>query len=129
MVHIDENFVTRPLSRGLDFKELFQEAISARAGLSLVETADTSSEWIPSLLAEALAEADPKGRGVDVRTVQNWFQDNDKGISSENIICLARVFGRGDPDAIAMWRTELRAANKLLASKRRASRRSTRSTT
>ena len=129
MVHIDENLVTRPLSRGLDFKELFQEAVSARAGLSLVEAADTSSEWTPSLLAEALAEADPKGRGVDVRTVQNWFQDNDKGISSENIICLARVFGRGDPDAIAMWRTELRAANKLLASKRRARRKSTRSTT
>lgn len=129
MVHIDENFVTRPLSRSLDFKELFQEAISARAGLTLAGTADTSSEWTPSLLAAALAEADPKGRGVDVRTVQNWFQDNDKGISSENIICLARVFGRGDPDAIAMWRTELRAANKLLASKRRARRKSTRSTT
>ncbi|MEP4627173.1 MAG: hypothetical protein ABJR46_16255 [Tateyamaria sp.] len=129
MVHIDENFVTRPLSRGLDFKELFQDAISARAGLTLGGTVDTSSEWTPSLLAEALAEADPKGRGVDVRTVQNWFQDNDRGISSENIVCLARVFGRGDPDAIAMWRTELRAGNKLLASKRRARRKSTRSTT
>lgn len=119
MVHIDENFVARPLRSNLDFKELFQEALSARAGLSSIATADRSTEWTPSLLAEAIAVADPKGRGVDVRTVQNWFQDNDRGISSENIICLARVFGAGDPDAILCWRTELRAANKRLASQRR----------
>jgi len=57
-----------------------------------------------------------------------WFQDNDKGISSENIICLARVFGMGDPDAVAAWRTELRAANKRLVSKRRERRDSKRTT-
>lgn len=122
MVHIDKNCVTRPLSGDLDFKELFQEAISARAGLSFVKTADTNTEWTPNLLAEAILAVDPNGRGVDVRTVQNWFQDNDKGISSENIVCLARVFGMGDPDAIAAWRKELRAANKRLASKRKARR-------
>ncbi|KRS10630.1 MAG: hypothetical protein RIE24_16710 [Silicimonas sp.] len=122
MVHIDENFVTRPLGRALDFKELFQAAISARAGLSPSRPGETSPEWTPSKLADAILEADPEGRGVDVRTVQNWFQDNDRGISSENIACLARVFGKGDPDAVAAWRTELRAANKRLASKRRARR-------
>ena len=124
MIHIDENFVTWPVNGDLDFKELFQEAISARAGLSLVKPADKSSEWTPSLLAEALSLADPRGHGVDVRTVQNWFQDNDKGISSENIMCLARVFGSGDPNAVAAWRTELRAANKRLVSKRRKGRKS-----
>ena len=122
MVHIDKNCVTKPPSGGLDFKELFQEAISARAGLSFVKTADTNTEWTPNLLAEAILAVDPNGRGVDVRTVQNWFQDNDKGISSENIVCLARVFGMGDPDAITAWRKELRAANKRLASKRKARR-------
>lgn len=121
-VHVDENLVTRPLSGDLDFKELFQEAISARAGLSFVETVDANSDWTPSLLAEAILAADPRGRGVDVRTVQNWFQDNDKGISSENIVCLACVFGAGDPNAIVAWRKELRAANKRLASKRRSRR-------
>ena len=124
MVHIDKSCVTRPLSGDLDFKELFQEAISARAGLSFVKTADTNSEWTPNLLAEAILAVDPNGRGVDVRTVQNWFQDNDKGISSENIVCLARVFGMGDPDATAAWRKELRAANKRLASIRKARRES-----
>ncbi len=124
MVHIDENFVARPLRGDLDFKELFQEAIAARAGLSGVSSDETSSGWTPSTLADAMLEADPQGRGVDVRTVQNWFQDNDRGISSENIVCLARVFGMGDPDAIAAWRTELRAANKRLASKRRVRRKS-----
>lgn len=119
MVHIDENHVARPLSGDLDFKELFQEAISARVGLSMLKSGHSASDWTPGLLAEAIAQTDPKGREVDVRTVQNWFQDNDKGISSENIICLARVFGSGDPDAIAAWRTELRAANKRLASRRR----------
>ncbi|WP_341235557.1 hypothetical protein [uncultured Sulfitobacter sp.] len=119
MVHIDENHVARPVSGDLDFKELFQEAISVGAGLSSLKSADKTAEWTPSLLVEALAQTDPKGREVDLRTVQNWFQDNDKGISSENIVCLARVFGSGDPDAIAAWRTELRAANKRLASRRR----------
>ena len=122
MVHIDKSCVTRPLSGDLDFKELFHEAVSARAGLPFVKGADTSSEWTPTLLAEAILAVDPNGRGVDVRTVQNWFQDNDKGISSENIVCLARVFGMGDPDAIAAWRKELRSANKRLASKRKARR-------
>ncbi len=124
MVHIDENFVARPLRGDLEFKELFQEAIAARAGLSGVSSDETSSGWTPSLLADAILDADPKGRGVDVRTVQNWFQDNDRGISSENIVCLARVFGMGDPAAIAAWRTELRSANKRLASKRRTRRKS-----
>ena len=119
MVHIDENFVARPTRGDLDFKELFQEAIAARAGLTTESSEKTSSGWTPSTLADAIIEADPQGRGVDVRTVQNWFQDNDRGISSENIDCLARVFGMGDPDAIALWRRELSAANKRLASKRR----------
>ena len=119
MVHIDENFVARPTRGDLDFKELFQEAIAARAGLTTESSEKTSSGWTPSTLADAIIEADPQGRGVDVRTVQNWFQDNDRGISSENIDCLARVFGMGDPDAIASWRRELSAANKRLASKRR----------
>ena len=122
MVHIDENFVTRPVGSALDFKELFQAAVSARAGLSPAKPGETRLEWTPSKLADAILEADPEGRGVDVRTVQNWFQDNDRGISSENIACLARVFGKGDPDAVAAWRTELRTANKRLASKRRARR-------
>lgn len=122
MAHIDQNGVTRPPSGDFDFKELFQAAISARAGLSIVRAADTNSEWTPNLLAEAILAVDPNGRGVDVRTVQNWFQDNDKGISSENIVCLARVFGNGDPDAIAAWRKELRSASKRLASKRKARR-------
>jgi hypothetical protein len=122
MAHIDKNCVTRPPSGDFDFKELFQVAISARAGLSIARTADTNSEWTPNLLAEAILAVDPNGRGVDVRTVQNWFQDNDKGISSENIVCLARVFGNGDPDAIAAWRKELRSASKRLASKRKARR-------
>lgn len=126
MVHIDENFVARPTRGNLDFKELFQEAIAARAGLTTGSSDKTSSGWTPSTLADAIVEADPQGRGVDVRTVQIWFQDNDRGISSENIDCLARVFGRGDPDAIASWRKELRAASKRLSSKRRARRESDR---
>ena len=122
MVHIDENFVARPTRGDLDFKELFQEAIAARAGLTTESSEKTNSGWTPSTLADAIIEADPQGRGVDVRTVQNWFQDNDRGISSGNIDCLARVFGKGDPDAIASWRRELKAANKRLSSKRRARR-------
>lgn len=57
--------------------------------------------------------------GVDLRTVQLWFQENDKGISTANIRWLARVFGCDDPVATSEWQVELSAAQSRLTAKRR----------
>ena len=57
-----------------------------------------------------------------MRTVQLWFQENDKGASPENIRWLARIFGCGDPDAASAWQMELLASQRRLARKRKAGR-------
>lgn len=75
--------------------------------------------WTPDLLAEAISEIDGNDAGVDLRTVQLWFQDNEKGISAENLRWLARVFGCDDPNAVSGWQAELSAAQALLTARRR----------
>ncbi|RWI31212.1 MAG: hypothetical protein EOQ93_32955, partial [Mesorhizobium sp.] len=52
-------------------------------------------------------------------TVQLWFQENEKGISTANIRWLARVFGCDDPVATREWQVELSAAQSRLTAKRR----------
>jgi hypothetical protein len=78
--------------------------------------------WTPELLAEAISQIDYNRTGVDLRTVQLWFQENDRGISAANIRWLARVFGCDDPVATSEWQIELSAAQSKLTSKRRESR-------
>ena len=78
--------------------------------------------WTPELLAEAVSQIDSNKVGVDLRTVQLWFQDNEKGISPANIEWLARVFGCGDHEATGDWRMELREAQSRFNARRRASR-------
>ncbi len=75
--------------------------------------------WTPELLAEAISQIDSNRIGVDLRTVQLWFQENDKGISTANIRWLARVFGCDDPVATSEWQMELSAAQSRLTAKRR----------
>ncbi len=75
--------------------------------------------WTPELLAEAISQIDSNRIGVDLRTVQLWFQENDKGISTANIRWLARIFGCDDPAATREWQIELSAAQSRLTAKRR----------
>lgn len=79
--------------------------------------------WTPELLAEAISRIDSNKIGVDLRTVQLWFQENDKGISAANIRWLARVFGCDDPIATGEWQVALSAAQSRLTAKRRESKR------
>ena len=81
--------------------------------------------WTPELLAEAISEIDSNRIGVDLRTVQLWFQENEKGISPGNIRWLARIFGCDDPIAISEWQMELSAAQSRLTAKRREGRKET----
>lgn len=102
-----------------DFKELFRKMATEGVGRPVDRDGFPVSQWTPELLAEAISAIDSNRAGVDSRTVQLWFQENDKGISADNIRWLARIFGCGDPDASGAWRVELSAANRRLAAKRK----------
>ena len=92
---------------------------SAGAGRPVDKDGFPVGQWTPELLADAISTIDTNRTGVDLRTVQLWFQENDKGISADNIRWLARIFGCGDPEASGAWQVELSAANRRLAAQRR----------
>lgn len=98
------------------------------AGRPLGRDGFPQGPWTPELLAEAISKIGPNRRGVDLRTVQLWFQENDKGISPSNIRWLARIFGCDDPEATSEWLIELGAAQSRLTAKRRNSKKTVRST-
>jgi hypothetical protein len=108
-----------PPNDGSDWKELFKKLAAVGAGRTLGEDGFPAGPWTPELLAEAISQIDSNRVGVDLRTVQLWFQDNDRGISAANIRWLARVFGCDDPEATAGWQVELSAAQARLQAKRR----------
>lgn len=114
-----------PPGDGADFKTLFQRVIASGAGRPVDREGFPVSQWTPELLAEAISNIDFNRAGVDLRTVQLWFQDNERGISADNIRWLSRILGCGDPDASGAWQVEISAANRRLATKRKMSARST----
>lgn len=112
----------RPPNDGSDFKELFRRAAAAGAGRAVTKDGFPAGPWTPELLAEAISEIDANRVGVDLRTVQLWFQENERGISPTNIRWLARVMGCDDPVATSEWQIELMAAQSRLTARRRAKR-------
>ena len=112
-------------ARGDDsnFKELFARLAAAGAGRPVDDEGFPEGPWTPDLLAAAISEMTANQGGVDLRTVQLWFQNNDKGISSENIRWLARIFGCDDPEAASELQAILSAAQARLAAERRENKR------
>lgn len=108
-----------PSGDGRDFKALFKHLAAAGAGRPVDESGFPQGPWTPDLLAEAISQIDANRAGVDLRTVQLWFQDNGKGISSENIRWLARIFGCDDPEATSAWQVELSGSQTRLIAQRR----------
>lgn len=108
-----------PPGDGSDFKELFKRLAAAGAGRPFGKDGFPVGPWTPELLAEAISQIDTNRIGVDLRTVQLWFQENEKGISTANIRWLARIFGCDDPVATSEWQMELSAAKSRLSAKRR----------
>lgn len=108
-----------PPKDGSDFKELFKQLAAVGAGRPVGTDGFPQGPWTPELLAEAITQIDSNRAGIDLRTVQLWFQDNDKGISPSNINWLARIFGCDDKEATSEWLLELSAAQSRLIAKRR----------
>lgn len=105
-----------------NFKQLFARLAAQGAGRPADRSGLPDGPWTPDTLAEAISSIDANREGIDLRTVQIWFQDNDNGINSANIRWLARIFGCGDADATSQWQVELRAAKDRLADERRTKR-------
>ncbi|WP_299820651.1 hypothetical protein [uncultured Jannaschia sp.] len=106
-----------------DFKALFKRTVSAGAGRPVDSEGFPQGSWTPDALAEAISQLEANRAGIELRTVQLWFQDNEKGISADNIRWLARVFGCDDPEATSAWQAELSASQARLTAKRRQMRR------
>ncbi len=92
---------------------------AAGAGRPTDKDGFPAGPWTPELLAEAISQIEGNRAGVDLRTVQLWFQENDKGISTTNIRWLARILGCDDPVATGEWQVELSSAQSRLTAKRR----------
>lgn len=112
-------FYVPPVDDGRDFKELIKHLAAVGAGRPVDNIGHPQGQWTPELLTQAICAIDANFKGIELRTVQHWFQDNDKGISSDNIRWLARIFGCDDPDAAGAWRIQLTAANGRLTAKRK----------
>ncbi|WP_040175336.1 RcgA family putative transporter [Phaeobacter piscinae] len=116
-------FFVAPQHDGGDFKAVFKRLATAGAGRPVDKDGFAEGPWTPDLLADAISRLDGNEKGVDLRTVQLWFQDNEKGPNPDNIRWLARVFGCDDQVATSGWQSVLSAAQSELIAKRRAKRR------
>lgn len=116
-------FFLPPPKDGSDLKDLFKQLVAAGAGRPLGSDGFPSGPWTPELLSEAISQIDSNHAGVDLRTTQLWFQENERGISAGNIRWLARVFGCDDPEATSEWQVELSTARARLSAKRREAKR------
>lgn len=115
----NDKFFLPPPQDGSDFKELFARMAAAGAGRPADKDGFPVGPWTPELLAEAISQIEGNRAGVDLRTVQLWFQENDRGISTTNIRWLARILGCDDPVATSDWQVELSSAHSRLTAKRR----------
>lgn len=112
-------YFVAPQKTDEDFKRLFARLASAGAGRPVDPHGFPDGPWTPETLANAISSIEANRNGIELRTVQVWFQDNNNGISSENLRWLARIFGCDDPEAASEWQTELSAARSRLDAKRR----------
>ncbi|MEL6465756.1 MAG: hypothetical protein AAFQ58_12385 [Pseudomonadota bacterium] len=115
-------FFVSPPEDSADFKQLFAQIAALGAGRPMEHDGFPPGPWTPDLMVEAITQVDPRGEGIDLRTVQLWFQDNDKGISAANIQLLARVLGCGDKKLTSAWQLQLTRSQRRLAARRKRSR-------
>ena len=116
---INGKFFHKPPKEDMNFKDLFFEMASAGAGRPADENGLPIGPWTAELLAEAISGLQANKAGIGLRTVQHWFQENDKAIRAENIRWLSLVFGCEDRQATIEWQKKLTAAKAKLLLERR----------
>lgn len=119
MIKNGKYFVS-PESDAADLKVVLKRLVAAGAGRAVDRDGFPAGPWTAELLADAISGLASSSDGIEVRTVQHWLQDNDRGIRAENIRLLARVFGCDDPRSTILWQKELGLAQERLVLKRRA---------
>ena len=107
-----------------NFKQVFARLVAAGAGRPVDPNGFPDGPWTPEKLADAITAIEGNEKGIELRAVQVWFQNNDNGISTENIRWLARIFGCHDPEETGRWQTELIVSKDRLTLERREKRRS-----
>lgn len=112
-------FFQSPPKSGETFKELFIHATTAGVGRPANKDGFPIGPWTPELLADAISQIDANRKGVDLRTVQLWFENNKRGIGPTNIRWLAIVFGCADPEGTSEWQVELSASQSRLKARRK----------
>lgn len=116
---VNGQYFVRPQRSSATFKELFARLAAEGVGRPVDQDGLPDGPWTPEKLADAISSIDANRDGIELRAVQVWFQDNDNGISNDNIRWLAKIFGCNDPEATSQWQAELAAAKERLARKRR----------
>ena len=101
------------------FKQVFARLAASGAGRPVDPNGFPDGPWTPEKLADAITAIEENVKGVELRAVQTWFQDNDNGISNDNIRWLARIFGCNDPEEASKWQAELMASKDRLTIQRR----------
>lgn len=114
--------------RSMGLKELFRHFCDTGTGRPANASGSAESAWTPDLLLEAISTSSADAESPELRTVQHWFHDNDRSISTANIHLLSRIFGCDDPVLTVDVRRALLAAQHRLKTKRRASCRTTATT-
>lgn len=112
-------FLQPPNNGSETFKDIFMKAASAGVGRTVDDSGFPEGSWTPILLAQAISELPENTEGVELRTVQLWFQDNQRGISANSIRWIARVFGCDDANATVEWQAALSAAQSRQVARRR----------
>lgn len=113
------HYFVKPEQSSATFKELFARLAAEGAGRPVDQDGLPDGPWTPEKLADAISSIAANKDGIELRAVQVWFQDNDNGISNDNIRWLAKIFGCNDPEASSQWQAELTASKGRLACKRR----------
>lgn len=110
---INQKYYLAPLANK-NFKELFNWCVSSGVGMPVGEDGYPIGPWTAELLTDAISNINENASGIEIRTVQFWFQDNYKGAGPTNIRWLAKIFGCDDPNLVRDWHLELRKSNQTL---------------
>lgn len=78
----NNKFYVAPQRETANFKQLFARLAAAGAGRPVDKDGFPDGPWTPESLADAICAIEGNRDGIELRSVQVWFQDNDNGVRS-----------------------------------------------